>query len=95
MTKNKCYDCVYRRSVAGSAHSSCAHPDTSDVRDNPMAEIVGIIGDGMPLPTKAWRTLKISGIPHGIRNGWFCWPLNFDPVWLNHCDGFKNKEIER
>lgn len=29
------------------------------------------------------------GEPHGIRNGWFFHPLNFDPVWLRHCDGFE------
>jgi hypothetical protein len=26
-----------------------------------------------------------------MRNGWFCWPFNFDPVWLEACDGFKAK----
>ena len=31
----------------------------------------------------------VEGDLHGIRNGWFFYPLNFDPVWLEECDGFK------
>jgi hypothetical protein len=38
------------------------------------------------------RSLNVEGSPHGIRNGWFCFPYNFDPVWLNECDGFEKKE---
>jgi len=35
---------------------------------------------------------KVKGAEHGIKNGWFYWPFNFDPVWLEQCDGFQNKE---
>ena len=38
--------------------------------------------------------LNIKGHPHGIRNGWFMWPVNFDPTWLLNCDGFEAKESE-
>jgi len=33
--------------------------------------------------------LKIKGNEHGIRSGWFNHPNNFDPVWLEECDGFE------
>jgi hypothetical protein len=33
---------------------------------------------------------SVSGNPHGIKKGWFIWPLNFDPVWLESCDGFSD-----
>jgi len=36
----------------------------------------------------AVEKLGIQGSPHGIRNGWFMWPFNFDPVWLQNCNGF-------
>jgi len=36
--------------------------------------------------------LTIKGHPHGIKNGWFFWPVNFDPIWLENCDGFQSKE---
>lgn len=38
---------------------------------------------------------KVTGDPHGIKMGWFHWPLNFDPVWLKSCDGFSDKEEDR
>lgn len=29
---------------------------------------------------------------HGIRNGWFNYPFNFDPVWKNEfCKNFEQK----
>jgi len=36
--------------------------------------------------------LVIKGNPTGIRRGWFIWPFNYDPVWLDECNGFKEKE---
>ena len=35
---------------------------------------------------------KVTGNEHGRRSGWFLWPANFDPVWLESCDGFEPKE---
>lgn len=33
--------------------------------------------------------LSIKANPHGIRNGWFLYPLNFDPVWKRSlCSNF-------
>ena len=42
------------------------------------------------------HTAKVEGNEHGIRSGWFKWPLNFDPTWLISCDGFsKNKKDKK
>lgn len=46
------------------------------------------------------HSAKVEGNAHGIRSGWFRWPLNFDPVWLVSCDGFSNdpkdkKELQK
>jgi len=38
---------------------------------------------------------KVEGHPQGIRNGWFMWPLNFDPVWLISCDGFSDNPDDK
>lgn len=38
---------------------------------------------------------KVSGNKHGISRGWFVWPLNFDPVWLQSCSGFSDKPEDR
>lgn len=38
---------------------------------------------------------KVEGNKHGIRSGWFMWPLNFDPVWLISCNGFSDKPEDK
>ena len=45
-----------------------------------------------PYPGDAHRSCRntgagVIGYPHGIDNGWFTWPFNFDPCWLMRCDG--------
>lgn len=36
---------------------------------------------------------NVVGAFHGVQSGWFYWPENFDPVWLESCDGFKLAEL--
>jgi len=38
---------------------------------------------------------KVTGNAHGIRSGWFKWPLNFDPAWLVSYDGFSTNEKDK
>jgi hypothetical protein len=38
---------------------------------------------------------KVEGNPRGITNGWFMWPLNFDPTWLISCDGFSDNPEDK
>jgi hypothetical protein len=33
--------------------------------------------------------INVKGNPRGIKNGWFTFPFNFDPLWLEECDGFE------
>jgi hypothetical protein len=90
-TKPNCYDCAYRRQLAGDAHSACGHPDACGNQDPFtlfMQTAGGLLGDG-----GARKKLGVTGDPHGIVNGWFLWPSNFDPVWLRSCNGFKQKAV--
>ena len=34
---------------------------------------------------------NVKGAEHGIKKGWFNFPFNFDPVWLESCDGYEKK----
>lgn len=61
--KPNCYDCVFRQTIPGDAHSSCTNLQA-----------------------------KVKGDDYGKRSGWFFGPINFDPVWLEECDGFEKKE---
>jgi hypothetical protein len=34
------------------------------------------------------RTQVYNVNQHGVSNGWFMFPFNFDPIWAEGCDGF-------
>ena len=90
MTKPDCYKCYHRREVLGDTHSSCAHPI---VQKTPRGELLALLKGrvGANLASGA-DALGIRGNAHGIRCGWFNWPYNFDPTWLETCNGFTPKE---
>jgi len=90
--KPNCYDCKFRRALAGDAHSRCAHPENDAISKNPLAEVLAILGSVGRGPGLRINALGVTGDPHGVRNGWFNWPLNYDPVWLLTCAGFSSKE---
>ena len=87
MKKPNCYSCKYRGKVPGSCHSSCHHPKV----DNPVIELVKIISGDKENSALA---LNIRANPHGVKSGWFTWPIDFDPAWLLNCEGFEEKENE-
>ena len=81
-----CYKCRFRGNVPRDTHSCCNHT----VNGSSFMEKVLF----MKLSA---RKLNIQANPHGVKKGWFFWPLNFDPAWLVNCDGFeaiKEKEDE-
>ena len=89
-----CHKCTHRGEVPGSAHSSCQHPEAAKARgDNSMGEVMAIlasVGRAPPVVAGAEK-ISVKGSPHGIAHGWFNWPYNFDPVWLEECSGFEAK----
>lgn len=92
--KPNCYECKFRRDIPGSAHSACAHPGIADQKNSPLAEMMAIFASvrrATPMQGVS-KTLHVRGNPDGVRRGWFCHPWNFDPVWLESCDGFEKKE---
>lgn len=89
MEKPDCYKCVYRRDAVGSAHSQCIHPANAKINNDPLAQVFAILGSVGRGPGLNVRALNIKGDPHGIRMGWFQWPVSYDPVWLLRCDGFE------
>ena len=35
---------------------------------------------------------NMTGNPHGIANGWFIYPIIFDPIWMTKiCDNYKKE----
>lgn len=91
-TKPDCYKCKHRGRCAGSAHSCCKHPSTGGVGDSPAAQAMSILASvGRIAPMQANCKLNVEGHPTGVRRGWFNWPWNFDPHWLQSCDGFEEQ----
>lgn len=89
MSGPNCYACKHRASIPGDAHSRCFHPATKE--GNGDAGLKAIAGMFSGMQVGAAATLNITADPHGIKNGWFLWPMNFDPVWLRTCLGFEAK----
>ena len=87
MEKPNCYECEYRRSIPGDAHSMCGHPSVN-IDNNPFGALVDMLS-GKTI--EAAIELGIKGNAHGIACGWFMWPANFDPIWLTACNGFVEK----
>jgi len=79
--KPDCYKCKHRGNLIGSAHSSCHHPKAEAMYLSHFKN------------KKTDQELNVVGNPHGIKNGWFMFPYDFDPVWLESCDGFEKKEL--
>lgn len=88
--KPNCYRCVHRRNVPGSAHSACVHPKTEKSHEQKMLAIIATMGGGIP-EVRGAVELGVKANARGIANGWFAWPFNFDPTWLEECDGYEEK----
>jgi hypothetical protein len=60
-----------------------------------MSEMLVLLGKhaGLILNFQSAAEMGVKGNPHGFTNGWFNWPFNFDPIWLESCNGFKQKGI--
>lgn len=90
-TKPDCFKCRWRGHVPGSAHSVCCHPYNKELLDDPMLKMMGVFASvgRVELPAMADERLKIKANPTGIRGGWFHYPFDFDPCWLEQCEGFE------
>lgn len=90
--KPNCYECKYRGDLPGDAHSCCNHPlNKADIDDpiNQVFSILASVGRVSPSIGGAAKELNIKANAYGVRSGWFNWPFNFDPAWLENCDGFE------
>jgi len=91
MPKPNCYECRYRGTIPGDAHSRCLHPALGPQDDNPFGAMAALFGAAGQRTGEVAITLNVAGATHGVRRGWFLWPVNFDPTWLLTCDGFTPK----
>jgi len=92
MNAPDCYKCTHRGNVPGSAHSSCKHPSAAHLTSGSIGQLISVLtGSRNGAILTPPNNLQILGSEHGKRNGWFNWPFNFDPIWLENCTGFTPK----
>lgn len=90
--RSNCYECRHRRSILGDTHSSCSHPTVASIAQTDAGQLLQMLGKragGPAIATTHADALGVKGSAHGIAHGWFQWPFNFDPIWLESCDGFE------
>jgi hypothetical protein len=93
MSEPNCYNCKWRTQCSGDTHSKCTHPKNEEALSNSLIGLAILLRsvDTYDLLEQG-VILKVKGNPHGIKNGWFQYPFNFDPVWLEECEGFTLKD---
>ena len=87
MKKPNCYNCKFRGTVPGSAHSSCTvlrNPASGEDRNSELIEL-GLATGNLQLTDKYTNEPIVKLDKHGVRNGWANWPIDFDPVWVERC----------
>ena len=84
MKNPNCKTCKHVLSLPGNVHVSCDHPAIENV------SLLNFIFSQY----KAGRInpLNIKANEIGVFRGWFNWPFDFDPVWLENCNGFEGTE---
>ena len=84
--KKNCYSCVHRRNIPGDAHSECFHPSISDTTYIRMMVMTATFAYGASV-LKRLPELQLDVDQHAVSAGYFSFPVNFDPVWINECKG--------
>jgi hypothetical protein len=97
---NKCYQCKFRGTVPGSAHSSCTviRKLGEGMEEGKIAalELAFMTGNAkLTTQTENGEADAIKLDPQGVKNGWANWPFDFDPVWVEKCDMFIDKEEKK
>ena len=76
----KCESCIYKKKIAGDAHISCDCPFIRSLKEQGIDPIMITISQTRMISLAAQLGLTIN--KHGYQNGWCCFPINFDPIWL-------------
>jgi hypothetical protein len=96
MEKTNCYNCKFKGTVPGSAHSRCNAIRESLSNESESSRLEMLLAGNLVSMTISEGDAKGEPIvklnEHGVKNGWACWPLDFDPIWVDDCKFYKEKE---
>ncbi len=91
MKKHNCYNCVYRKSIPGDAHSSCCHPSLKNIYNDASLHLKSIFAGRVKPFVIINNEIGVEVDKYGVKNGWCIFPFNFDPIWIIQCKGYKEK----
>lgn len=75
-----CQACRHRRSLPYSHHSSC--------EALPLPAAIKAMALAMHADQTVYRAIGVTISAHGFKHGWACWPVDFDPIWIEDCQYF-------
>lgn len=92
-----CYSCKFRGTVPGSAHSCCRlikETASDQVKAMELELLLATGSYSLSVTDKETGKTRpaMSLNEHGVKNGWAAWPLDFDPIWIDDCAFFAEKE---
>ena len=93
--KPDCFKCKHKGHLAGTCHIRCLHPRVASFTSDEILTALSMLAQEHPFSSSQaplMQRLGITGHPHGIRCGWFNWPWEFDPAWLETCAGYEEGE---
>ena len=94
--KKRCENCIYRGEVPNSIHSSCNHPVAINIisdSDSLFRMMECITGESRLGYTGSLRLkLKENYEDYALGMGYFIFPINFDPLWIERCEGFTTEK---
>lgn len=93
--KNNCLNCDFKGTVAGSCHISCNYPKFDD--KNKLNISILLLGNFPEANSFLKSNFGFSIDQHPVLNGWFNFPFDFDPSWIQgECiKHSKNPEVQK
>ena len=80
MNERNCYNCKFKQNIAGDAHVSCEFPNLTA---NDKFSISGLLIANFKQGNQVLKSnFGFSVDSHPVQNGWFNFPINFDPNWI-------------
>lgn len=96
--KPNCFQCIHRSKVISfeqdkSSHSCCNHPVTKSDLEDPYKNVLATlayVGRVEPIVSESAKGLNIQINEQGFGKGHANWPWDYEPIYIENCDGFES-----
>ena len=82
---HNCNTCRFKQNLGYTHHIACSVLKQSK---DPGLEVVAM--QAVLLTGNCGSYVRMN--PHGVKNGWATWPLNFDTIWVEECKLYMEKK---